>query len=411
VGWLMARCTTKTGLPLDTWAAILGISPWEFNQCSYPFTKSAQCSDVIFQFPWQKDHLSREEIGEAIAEAEAMLAQELLYWPYPRYTIGEVVAYPRPHQPNLFGYAGDIRGDLKTVQLKNHMVITGGAMNRTFIGQIAGADLTKIDNDGDGVYETFQAVITDAAVGLLDDPYELALYFSAGNRHGERLDETWRIRPLTISITGNTATITGHRTLLINPQIEYAANAEKLNPATDANYVVTVECYRVFTDTTATAAQPYQGVAEWKTNPYCNDRDGCTYEGRELCLGMEASGTGHVWADFGEPCVWPYEDRDPDRLRVNYLAGVPLVDGRIEGELARMTTYLSVSLLANEKCGCDRSNRILARWKEPVRRFQDNNGEGAEAFSSQRNTFPMTVGGQYAFNRVKRMRDLESVGI
>ena len=65
----MARCSIETGLPLDTWAAILGISPWEFNQCRFPVTKSAQCSDVVYQFPWQHDHLSREEIGEAIADA------------------------------------------------------------------------------------------------------------------------------------------------------------------------------------------------------------------------------------------------------------------------------------------------------------------------------------------------------
>lgn len=407
----MARCSTKTGLPLDTWAAILGISPWEFNQCDYPSPKSAQCKDVLYQFPWQHDHLSREEIGEAIADAELMLAQELLYWPSPHYMVSEVVPYPRPYDPTWFGYGGDIRGYQKSVQLKYHRVISGGAMNRTFIGQItlASGDLVKLDEDGDGVFETFQATITDTAIGDLTDPYELALYFSADVRHGEKLDETWRIRPLTIAISGDTATIRGHRTLLINPQIEFRADAQKLNPATDANYVVTVECYRTFTDTTATLAQPYQGIAEWKTVPGCEE--GCTYAAKELCLGVDANDTGYVYADYGTPSTWPYKDRDPDRLRVNYYAGFPLVDGQMDDELARMVTYLSVSLLANERCGCDRSNRIIARWKQPIVRFQDDNGEGAQAFTAQRNVFPMTVGGQYAYNRVRRMRDLEAVGI
>lgn len=405
----MGRCSTPTLLPLDTWAAILGIDPWSFNQMGYPFPKSAQCQDAIFQFPWQKDHLSREEIGEAIAEAEAMLAQELQFWPAPKYFIGEVVPYPRPYLPDRYGYGGDIRGYQKSVQLKYHKVISGGAMNRTFIGQIAGADLVKIDEDGDGVYETFEATIINAAIGTLDDPYELALYFSADVRHGERLDETWRIRPLTISISGNTATIRGHRTLLVDPQIEFRANAEKLNPATDANYVVTVECYRVFTDVTATEAQPYQGIAEWKTIPGCVE--GCSYEGHELCLGPDSNDTGYVFADFGLPCVWPYGDRDPDRLRVNYLAGYPLIDGQMDKQLATMVTYLSIALLANEKCGCDRSNRIIARWKKPILRFQDNNAEGAEAFQGSRNTFPMTEGAQWAYKRVLRMRDIDAVGI
>lgn len=405
----MGRASIPTLLPLDTWAGILGISPWEFNQCDYPFPKSAQCKDVIYQFPWQHDHLSREEIAEAIADAEMMLAYELVYWPAPKYFVGEVLAYPRPHQPNLYGYGGNIRGEMKTVQLKWHKVVSGGAINRTELGTITGGDLTKLDEDGDGVFETFQAVITHASISDLTDPYQLGLYFIPANRHGEALDETWRIRPLTISITGDTATIRGHRTLLINPEIEFRADAAKLNPAIDANYVDSVICCRVFTDDTATEALPYQGVAEWKTIPGCTQN--CTFQVKELCLGEDANDMGMVFASFGSPSTWPFADRDPDRLNVNYLAGLPLVNGQMNNEMARIVTYLSVSLLANEKCGCDRSNRILARWRKPVLRFQDNNDAGAEAFSASKNTFPMTEGGQYAYNRVRRMRDIESVSI
>ena len=405
----MARCSINTGLPLDTWAAILGISPWEFNQCAYPFPKSAQCSDVLYQFPWQKDHLSREEIGEAIADAERMMADELGYWPSPTYIVGEDVQYPRPYQNQAYGFGGGIRGQLKTVNLKWHKVISGGSLNRTFLGQIAGADLVKLDNDGDGVYETFQATITDATISDLTDPYELALYFSAGNRHGEELRETWRIRPLTISITGDTATITGQRTLLINPQIEFAANAAKLDPAVDGNYVTTVECYRVFTDTTSTEAQPYQGVAKWKTTPGCTQN--CTFRVKELCLGQDDDGMGSVFASYGPSSAWPFPDRDPDALNVNYYAGLALENGQMNDEMARCVAYLSVSLLANEKCGCDRSNRILERWRKPVTRFEDNNDAGAQAFTQNPTQFPMTVGGQYALKRVKRWKDLESVSI
>lgn len=406
----MARASTRTLLPLDTWAAILGISPWEFNQAAYPFPKSAQCNDVIYQFPWQKDHLSREEIAEAIADAEMMLAQELLYWPAPKYFVDEIVQYPRPHQRDLWGYAGDIRGDMKTVQLNWHKVAGGGVFNRTLIGTITNPpDLTKIDEDGDGVYETFQAIITHATIGTLTDPNQLALYFVAANRHGETINESWRISPLTISITGNTATIRGHRTLLLNPEVEFAADPVKFNSALDANYVTSVECYRVFTDDTATEALPYQGVAQWKTDPGCSQN--CTFDIHELCLGEDSNGTGRVFASFGSACDWPFSYREPDRLSVNYLAGLPLVNGQMDSEMARMVTYLSVSLLANEKCGCDRSNRIMARWRAPVTRFTDRNAAGADAYAADDTQFPMTVGGQYALKRVRRMRDIESVSI
>lgn len=405
----MARCATYTGLPLDTWAAILGISPWEFNNCAYPMRKAAQCSDTIYQFPWQHDHLSREEIGEAIASAEQMVANELLYWPYPRYFVDEVQPYPRPHQRELFGFSGTIRGEWKTFELNWKKFISGGVFNRTEIGTISGADLTFLDEDGDGIFETFQAVITDAAIGALDDPYELALYFSAGDRHGEALDETWRIRPLIITISGDTATIRGHKTLLVNPQKEFGVNASAFDPALDATYVDSVECFRVFTDSTATEDLPYQGVAEWKETPTCTQN--CTFQVKELCLGQHDNDYGRVFASFGEPCTWPFDWREPDRVSVNYVAGAALTEGRVLDEFAKIITYLSVSLLANEKCGCDRSNRILAKWRRPILRFEDRNDEGASAFSRNTTPFPMTEGGQYAWARVKRMREIEVVGI
>lgn len=405
----MARCSTETGLPLDTWAAILGVSPWEFNNCRYPIAKSAQCGDSIYQFPWQRDHLSREEIGEAIADAELMLAQELYYWPYPKYFTGEVQQYTRPHQRELFGGAGTPRGEWKTVKLNWNKVHSGGAIARTVIGTILAADITPLDEDGDGVFETFSATITDAAIGSITDKYELALYFTAGFRHGEELGETWRIRPLTVSISGNVATFTGSRPLLINPEKEFGVNATPLDPATAANYVDELLCVRVFTDDTATEAQPYQGVAEWATIPGCTAN--CTFQVKALCLGEHNNDQGRVFAAFGFPCDWPYGDREPDRVNVNYLAGLPLVNGQIGNEMARIITYLSVSLLANEKCGCDRSNRILARWRKRMTRFEDNNAEGAEAFTANKTPFPMTEGGVYAWSRVKRMRDIEVVSI
>lgn len=403
----MARCSIRTGLPLDTWAAILGISPWEFNNCKYPAPKGAQCSDSIYQFPWQRDHLSREEIGEAIADAERMLADELLFWPYPHYFVNEVQQYTRPHQRDLFGFSGTPRGEWKTVQLNWKKVISGGLFNRTAITAVP--VITKLDEDGDGIFETFEATVTDAAISAITDPYELGLYFVAGDRHGEALGEDWRVRPLTISINGNVATFRGSRPLLINPEKEFAVAVTQLDATDDSNYVTALECWRVFTDTTATDALPYQGVAIWKDIPGCTED--CTFSLVPLCLGQHNNDQGRVFAAFGEVCTWPFADREPDRVQVNYVAGLPLDQGQIPSEMARIITYLSVSLLANEKCGCDRSNRILDKWRKPITRFTDNNGAGAEAYTINNTNFPMTVGGQYAWQRVRRMKDVEVASI
>lgn len=404
----MARCSTQTLLALDEWAQILGIDPWSFNSCVYPGTKSAQCRDVFQQFSWQKDHLSREEVGDAIAEAERMLADSLLYWPAPYYVVDEVIPYPRPYQRVYFGYAGTWRGEWKTFGTRWHKVISGGVLNRTLIGNIAGVNLTASDLDGDGVKETFTATITDAAVGTITDVNEIALYFVSTDRHGESISETWRIRPVRISVTGNTATITGHRTLLIKPVPEFQVNPQDLDATDDSNYVTQIDCYRTFTDNTSTAALPYQGVAVWKNTPDCTQD--CTFSIKELCLGEHQNEQGQIFASFDQPSTWPFPEREPDRLEINYISGLPRENGRMQPDMAKAVAYLAVSLLKNEKCGCERTNRILAGWKAPIEKFIDRTANAA-AFADSSNPFPMSVGGQWAWNRVRNWQHLEIVGI
>jgi hypothetical protein len=406
----MARASTYTLLPLDTWARILGISPWEFNQFEFPVSKSAQCKDVQYQFPWQKDHLSREEVAEAIANAEQMIADQLLYWPAPKYFVDEVVQYPRPRQRDAYGGAGTPRGQWKTVQLQWHQIISAGVFNRTAIDTIPTADIVKKDFDSDGIFESFEATITDAIIGTITDPNQIAIYFGEDDRVSEPLSETWRVRPVRVTISGTTATIIGHRTLLAKTNLEYAVDASPIDSSVDGNYVTELECYRVFTDTTATEAQPYQGIAAWSTVPGCTAN--CTFQVKDICLAEYDNEQGVVSPVFGLPCYWPYADREPDRLEVNYLAGLPLINGQMQDEMAKAVTYLSTSLLAGEKCGCERSNRILAHWQAPFLTFDDQVNK-AKGFSKDYSgsPFPATRGGQWAWKRVKDWRHMESVSL
>lgn len=405
----MAVATTYTLLPLDTWADILMIDPFEFNGFSSPQAKTAQCAYAFRQFGWQADHINRLEVADAIAAAEQMLADELVFWPAPKYFVDEVQLYPRPHQRNLFGMAGTARGEWKALQLNWHNVLSGGVFNRTLIAQIAGANVTTSDLDGDGFFETFTATITDPAIAAITDPDELAVYFVAGDRHGEDMGETWRVRPVKVRISGNTATFTGHRTLLTNPAKAYVVNPTNLDPTTAANYVTALDCYRVFTDTTATSPLNYQGVAIWKNDPTCTQD--CTFSILPLCLGEHQNEQGMVFASFGTQDCWPFGDREPDRLQVNYVAGLPLdSNGQMQRAAARAVTYLSVALLAHDRCGCDRSNRMISYYRDRVAKFVDN-AANATAYQDSNNSFPMTFGGQFAWSWVKNNRHAEVVGI
>lgn len=402
----MARASTYTLLPLDSWAAILGLSPWEFNGMTYPGPKSKQCKAVFRQFQWQQDHLSREEVAQAIADAESMLADELLYWPAPKYFIDSVVQYPRPLRREQFGYGGTPRGEPKSVQLPWHRVVSGGLFNRTLIGTIS--SISADDLDGDGVNETFTASISDAAIATITDPNELGLYFDDDDRHGEDVHETWRVRPVKVSISGDTATFTGHRTLLVKPAPESGVSPDDTDSSADANYVTSLLCYRAFTNTASADDTPYQGVAIWNNDPACLQN--CTFSIKALCLAQFQNEQGRVTASFGSPSQWPFPVREPDRLQVNFYAGLALENGQMQREMAKCVTYLSTALLAHEKCGCDQSSRILAYWRSRVIKFQDSSAN-ATAYANSTNPFPATNGGAWAWNRVKNWRNVEAVGL
>lgn len=379
------------------------MSPWEFNQIGYPGKKSAQCKDVFFQYQYQRDHLGREEVAQAIADAERMMADACRFWPAPQYFINEEVDYPRPHQRAQFGFAGTPRGEWKTVQLRWHRFVSGGVFSRTSLGTTA--SITLSDPDGDGIKERFTATVT---IPANTSPDEIALYFTAADRDSEPLDEIWRIRPVRVSVSSTTATIIGHTALLVKPNLTFGINAAELDAKTETNYVTSLEGWRVFTDTSSTDADPAHGVAIWKNDPACTQD--CTFSLIPLCLGHDNDESSTVFASFGSPSTWPFSYREPDRLKVNYVAGLPLENGQMQKEMARAITYLSTSLLANEKCGCERVNRILEKWQARITRFEDSANKAA-AFAPSDNPFPMTVGGQFAWKRVHDWRDMEVVSL
>lgn len=402
----MARASTYTLLPLDSWAAIMGIDRFEFNQIGtdLPVAKQNACQRVFFQYAWQKDYLSREEVAQAIADAERMMAEQLRFYPAPKYFIGEIVQYPRPYQRNLFGYAGTPRGEWKRVQLAWHRFQTAGVLNRTSIGT---GNVVQTDPDGDAFNDGFSVTIATTVTNA----NEIGIYFTATDRNNVTLDETWRIRPVNVTISGGNAVITGGIEQLVKPDLtlEYAAdNLSATNPLT---YVTQVEVYRVFTDTTATDALPYQGVGEWDAIPGCVDSS-CGFEIKPICLSEWDASNSVVWPAFGLPCAWP-QNREPDRLSVNYLAGLPLVNGQMQKDMARAVAYLAASLLASEKCGCERSNRILAYWRTPLHLLDSGQDRGFTQKELESNPFDAipSRGSIFAWKRATEWRDTEMISL
>src|SRR5688500_4005416 len=112
----MAVAKTRTLLPLDTFARIAGINPIHFNQVQIeevaPDDNSETgCGDTILQYSWQlADKVGREEIAQAIADAESQLADNLGYLLCPDWIVDEAVAFPQIYRPEL------IRGTIKDIR-------------------------------------------------------------------------------------------------------------------------------------------------------------------------------------------------------------------------------------------------------------------------------------------------------
>lgn len=126
----MARASTPTLLNLDWYAQIMGISPMHFAGATtnnyFPLRNT--CSDLWVQESWQfADMVSRESLAQEIEQAEIAIANELGYWPAPKWIVQEVHRYPRFYRKDAYRYGGrDVRGKRVGVRADYGMVISPG---------------------------------------------------------------------------------------------------------------------------------------------------------------------------------------------------------------------------------------------------------------------------------------------
>lgn len=347
----MARASTVTLLSLSEFGEIMGIEPWHLNQIGR--VPSGGCKDVFYQFSWQRDWLSREALAEAIARAEYELALHLGFWFAPKYVQDEIAMYPRPvHRPLQYGAAGTPRGQWKAVQTKFKKVLGPGLPARDLI--LANQAVTYTATIAAGIQDGFTLTIATTVT----DPNEIAVYFNATDRVGD-IGEEWRIRPVKVVISGGNAVITGHKADLVKPRLQLDPTVpDQPIPDEAASYATQVDVYRLYRDDRATEANPSQGTAIWE-NVGCPDD--CTVATEPICIGSRNPDMGLIYAQI--PDCWP-EGREPDRLHLNYLSGMPLVNGRMDKQYAQIVAALACTFLPSEKCGCEWVDRIVAYWRE-----------------------------------------------
>jgi hypothetical protein len=407
----MARASIPTLLSLDQWADVIGVSRWEINQLGQNFplnqtmlgSATQQSPHVWFQNNWQIDFMSREELAGNISRAEEMIAEELRYWPGGKYIVSEELQYPRNYRRSVYGYGGTNRMDWKACQLRWTKIILPGIRLFTLIG--SAFNVTTSDTDGDTVLDTF----TGSFATTITNPTQISVAFAAADRYGSvPIDDTWLIRPVRVSIANGTCTITGHAAQLAKPILQNGAAVDSggLDVTVAGNYVTTLEAYWDRCDGTVVAGAgntANQGQAEWEGDITVPPGSVQTLP---IALNARNADMGLVAPDWllNQGQV-PPQPREPDRVVVNYLSGIPFIaGGSMDRTMADIVAHLATGMFAVQRMGQMRVSQIINYWAMPP--SQGDQRRPITVKEIDNCPFGTSRGAMWAWLRVQNLRQI-----
>lgn len=370
----MARASTPTLLSLDRFAQIAGLHPLHFNQVFVAdLAPTVECDTTISQHSWQmNDGVSREEIAQAIAEAETDIETFLKFSPAPKY-YNELVK-PQGHYRAQASYGfyqnyGMAPPNYNLLDLTRGYFQSGGIRATTLLDAASAIAYTDVENDG--YKETATVTVPAIPTDVLED--EIKVYYPGMPAE----DTTWQIRPIQVSINRITAiaTITFKREQALLAALQEAYNAEPADGLDNANFLTTVDVYRVYTDQSTQAT--FLSKAGCASCFGSGDCTVCAWDENTGCLSMLNSRLGQVNAHLGtfdattglfvesssSCCVRP-----PSLIRAQYLAGQLLDTTLGAGKAKIQTRYeLAIARLAMTKldrpmCSCESIQGNFTYW-------------------------------------------------
>lgn len=378
-------------LSLEVFRQVLGLDPWHFWGFTHPTLapRRGQCDDLFFEEAYQAhDRVGRRELRRYLDEAEDLLARYLGYEIGPKYR-ADTLSWPAAYQSAAIRPMRYVGADYRylSVHLPRGRVIAAGAESLTLVGS---PSVSLIGQSATSLPQYFEATVTVPMT--VTNASQLAVYYPASERTwGEGPSDRWRITPVSITLSGSTATIRGPAWMLARPSATAFAYAPAgFDPTDAANFCATVDVYRRTTnpdgDTTATA----QAVLTWQAAPIgwwfcCQDSSDPAGEGTALArvavrdaeLGIVApaaavrDATTGTWAAVNwDACV------PPDRVTVRYLSGLPLqADSTPAAFWALACARLAAARMPKTICACETANRTLHRWQFDLARTDGAAGE------------------------------------
>lgn len=372
-------------LPLDTWRAFLGLMPWHFWQFAdsgagaiVPVT--AKCDSLTYEYDWQRsDAAGRASVREAINEAENKLLDYLGYRPMPTYVDFALVDWPRYYEATLTrGFDFDATYRRIAVQAPEGFVQAMGIEQLTLVGTatVGGGTLVYSAQFNPGLEDTFTITLPTTVT----DPDEIALYFSVGDRFDDTaVGERWRIEPIDVSISGGNVVVTGRKWLCGKPINYQNPVATFYDPKVAGNFVTSLDVYQRTTNGNGTSVTTAQATLVYETNDCgaCWGRCRCSSGTvssdpgtvgeviaragiRDKELGLVTPGAavydGANWTSQW-CCTTSY--CDPDRVKLRYLAGYPLVNGKMAPKFQQVVARLASAELKRRVTACRDANEKL----------------------------------------------------
>lgn len=390
------RASTPTKLSLYDWTTIMGMSPLHVAGIDLGAIRGVHCTKPLPQYDWQEgDRVSREQIARVIAMAEENIENYLGFHVLPSYDVNESMLTPRAYPIPQGEYITSA-----LYRAKWGYFIEGGRRAVTQMAVIAQeiaagppqvfADILWSDESTPppGIYWRVGTVL--ATVPADTDPCEIRVYYP-----GHDADPAWEIRPAEVTIVNTTATIVFRRELAVNPDQWDALVYEAANGDSDADFLDTVDVYRVYTD-------PAQQIALYghpHLCPYCTDTvdpaagDAAIIDPTLSQLHV-AKGTWTNGVFTANGACSPVATR----ALFSYLSGY--ADARqvcptkiMDGQLARAIAVYAAALLERPPCDC-----TVDSWEY----WRQDANEGARySIQSTRNTpFGTRRGAVYAWERV-----------
>lgn len=395
-------------LPLTTWAKIIGFHPLHFEQVRLDEI-NPHCSEILFTHPWQTaDAVSREEIAQAIAEAEAQIENALGYHLAPTWDVDEWHPTARPYRAELVNYNGnDIRGFRQTVQAKFGYVIAGGIEAKSLIEADAPIVYTDVDSDG---YDETATVIVSTSV---TEPSEVAIYYP-----GKSGADIWEIRPTQVSISGGNATIVFRREQVVVPEkldVLDIEGAEAIGTE-DEDFLEEVDVYRHYNDPQTQASFLWEPLGMGCGSCNGGGCPSCAFSAQTGCLLIRGDPrlailgyTPAEW-DSGSSSFSPRSwllSRNPDIVRLYYYSGwrnkrLPYTN-RMDPEWERVVAYMAAAKLDRPPCSCAKGR--WEYWRQDLLLSsgdQDGNPIYKTPDGVLNNPFGTRRGEVYAWQRARR---------